>query len=100
MHVSPLGFLVVPCYNLNTEGVLNVPYMLKADIGLMKNLKFLEEVSHKFGSDDNVVVGFQMGKRSKMVIEELVNVGYRGITHLAGGYVAWVKSGMSVKSNA
>ncbi|KAH7439572.1 hypothetical protein KP509_04G067500 [Ceratopteris richardii] len=38
------------------EGAVNVPYMLKAGIGLTKNLKFLEEVSEKFGKDDEVVV--------------------------------------------
>ncbi|MCO5552087.1 hypothetical protein L7F22_005597 [Adiantum nelumboides] len=75
-------------------GAVNIPYMYKVGPGLTKNLKFLEDVEGKFGKDDEIVVGCQMGKRSQMAAEELVVAGFTGITHMAGGYMAWMRSGM------
>nr|QMU23994.1 high arsenic content 2 [Pteris vittata] len=79
------------------EGAVNIPYMYKAGLGLTKNVTFLEDVAEKFGKDDEVVVGCQMGKRSQMAADELVAAGYTGITDMAGGYLAWRQSGMPTK---
>ncbi|MCO5568448.1 hypothetical protein L7F22_022147 [Adiantum nelumboides] len=73
------------------DGAVNIPYMYKVDPGLTKNLKFLEDVEGKFGKDDEIVV---MGKRSQMAAEELVAAGFTGVTDMAGGYMAWMRSGM------
>lgn len=80
------------------EGAVNVPYMYKVGPGMTKNLRFLEDVGENFGKDDEVVVGCQMGKRSQMAAGELVAAGFTGITDMAGGYMAWVQSGMPTKA--
>eukprot|EP00250_Pteridium_aquilinum_P006755 c16604_g1_i1 orf=256-828(+) len=82
----------------HVEGAVNIPYMYKVGTGLTKNLRFLEDVGDKFGKDDEVVVGCQMGKRSQMAAGELVAAGFTGITDMAGGYMAWVQSGMPTKA--
>lgn len=79
------------------EGAVNIPYMYKVGSGLTKNLNFLEDVGARFGKDDEVVVGCQMGKRSQMAAAELVAAGFTGVTDMAGGYLAWVQSGMPTK---
>ncbi|KAI5071650.1 hypothetical protein GOP47_0013901 [Adiantum capillus-veneris] len=81
------------------EGAVNIPYMYKVGPGLTKNLKFLEDVETKFGKDDEIVVGCQMGKRSQMAAEELVAAAYTGITDMAGGYMAWMRSGMPTETS-
>lgn len=77
------------------EGAVNVPYLYKMGSGMTKNPKFLEEVGAQFGKDDELVVGCQMGKRSEMATRELVVAGFTAVTDMAGGYSAWVQSGMA-----
>lgn len=82
------------------EGAVNVPYMFKVGSGLTRNLNFLQDVRSRFGKDDEIVVGCQLGKRSQMAATELVAAGYTGVTDMAGGYAAWVEIGMPTKPYA
>lgn len=82
------------------EGAVNVPYLYKMGSGMTKNPKFLEEVGAQFGKDDELVVGCQMGKRSEVATRELVVAGFTAVTDMAGGYSAWVQSGMATTKGA
>ncbi|KAF5175798.1 Rhodanese-related sulfurtransferase [Thalictrum thalictroides] len=75
-------------------GAVNIPYMFKAGDGMKKNPDFLEEVSKRFGKDDEIIVGCQSGKRSLMAATDLSSAGFTGVTDIAGGYSAWRQNGL------
>uniref|UniRef100_A0A1D1YYX5 Rhodanese-like domain-containing protein 15, chloroplastic n=1 Tax=Anthurium amnicola TaxID=1678845 RepID=A0A1D1YYX5_9ARAE len=75
-------------------GAANIPYMWKVGSGMMKNQKFLEEVSSIFGKDDKIIVGCRSGKRSLMAATDLMSAGFTGVTDVAGGYSAWMQNGL------
>ncbi|KAJ0966912.1 hypothetical protein J5N97_023829 [Dioscorea zingiberensis] len=75
-------------------GATNIPYMFKAGSGMAKNPKFLEEVSSMFGKDDGILIGCQSGRRSFMAATDLSSAGFTSIVDIAGGYLAWVETGL------
>ncbi|XP_059641209.1 thiosulfate sulfurtransferase 16, chloroplastic-like [Cornus florida] len=79
-------------------GATNVPYLLRVGSGMTKNPNFLEEVLSHFEQDDEIIVGCQIGKRSLMAATELVSAGFTGITDVAGGYAAWIQTGLPTES--
>ncbi|KAJ0964046.1 hypothetical protein J5N97_029168 [Dioscorea zingiberensis] len=78
-------------------GAVNIPYLFKVGSGMTRNPKFVEEVLSVFGTDDEIIVGCQSGKRSLMAAADLCNAGFTGITDIAGGYSAWVQTGLPVE---
>ncbi|KAM0945385.1 putative thiosulfate sulfurtransferase [Dioscorea sansibarensis] len=76
---------------------VNIPYMFKVGSGMARNPKFVEEVLMVFGKDDEIIVGCQSGKRSLMAAADLCSAGFTGITDIAGGYSAWVQTGLPIE---
>ncbi|KAK6922534.1 Rhodanese-like domain, partial [Dillenia turbinata] len=60
--------------------------------GMTRNPKFIEDVSLRFGKNDEIIVGCQLGKRSFMAATDLLSAGFTGITDIAGGYAAWTQT--------
>ncbi|XVF63594.1 hypothetical protein PTKIN_Ptkin09bG0099400 [Pterospermum kingtungense] len=51
---------------------INIPYYLKiGGEGMVKNSKFLEEVSSEFGKKNKIIVGCKSGRRSLMAATDL-----------------------------
>lgn len=77
-------------------GAVNVPYMFKSAVGMVKNSAFVEEVLTHFSKNDAIVIGCQSGKRSLMAATELLASDFTGIKDVGGGYSAWVQAGLPV----
>ncbi|CAK9218458.1 unnamed protein product [Sphagnum jensenii] len=82
----------------HVEGSINIPYMVKLGPGMIKNAKFVEEVSQEFDKDDEIVVACQSGRRSMMAVTELRAVNFSGVTDMGGGYSAWKESGLPLQT--
>ncbi|CAM6043825.1 unnamed protein product [Sphagnum compactum] len=82
----------------HVEGSINIPYMVKLGPGMIKNVKFVEEVSQEFDKDDEIVVACQSGRRSMMAVTELRAVNFSGVTDMGGGYSAWKESGLPLQT--
>ncbi|CAM6008463.1 unnamed protein product [Sphagnum balticum] len=82
----------------HVEGSINIPYMVKMGPGMIKNVKFVEEVSQEFDKDDEIVVACQSGRRSMMAVTELRAVNFSGVTDMGGGYSAWKESGLPLQT--
>ncbi|ERM96289.1 thiosulfate sulfurtransferase 16, chloroplastic isoform X1 [Amborella trichopoda] len=78
----------------HVEGAINIPYMFRVGAGMKKNPNFLEEVSAQLGQDDEIIIGCQIGKRSLMAATDLSSAGFTGVTDIAGGFSAWLQSGL------
>ncbi|GAA0143637.1 transferase [Lithospermum erythrorhizon] len=79
-------------------GAVNIPYMFRVGSGMTINANFVKEVMEQFGKDDEIIVGCQAGKRSLMAATELLSAGFTGITDIAGGYAAWLQTGLPTVS--
>ncbi|KAG9143351.1 hypothetical protein Leryth_022602 [Lithospermum erythrorhizon] len=79
-------------------GAVNIPYMFRVASGMTINANFVKEVMEQFGKDDEIIVGCQAGKRSLMAATELLSAGFTGITDIAGGYAAWLQTGLPTVS--
>ncbi|XP_044425404.1 rhodanese-like domain-containing protein 15, chloroplastic isoform X2 [Triticum aestivum] len=77
-------------------GAVNIPYMYSTGSGMAKNPHFLEQVSAIFGSDDELIIGCQSGKRSLMAAAELCSAGFTAVTDIAGGFSTWRENGLPV----
>ncbi|XP_023545011.1 thiosulfate sulfurtransferase 18-like isoform X1 [Cucurbita pepo subsp. pepo] len=79
-----------------TEKIVNIPYQFNSPDGRVKNDRFLEDVSAVFKKDDRLVVGCRSGVRSLLAIEDLRNDGFKHLTDLGGGHLAWLEYGFPV----
>ncbi|KAG6603904.1 Thiosulfate sulfurtransferase 18, partial [Cucurbita argyrosperma subsp. sororia] len=79
-----------------TEKIVNIPYQFNSPDGRVKNDRFLEEVSAVFKKDDYFIVGCGGGGRSLVAAGELVNIGFKNVKDMGGGFQAWVANGLPV----
>ncbi|KAL9241424.1 hypothetical protein vseg_015539 [Gypsophila vaccaria] len=79
------------------DDCVNIPYFFTTPEGRVKNSKFLEQVSSVFGVDDHIVVGCQSGVRSALATTDLLRAGFKNVSNMGGGYIAWENNGLSVK---
>ncbi|XP_022769287.1 thiosulfate sulfurtransferase 16, chloroplastic-like [Durio zibethinus] len=76
---------------------INIPYYHVIKNGgkeMLKNPKFVEEVSSEFGKEEKFIVGCKSGGRSKMAATDLHAAGFTHVTDVAGGYTAWKENGL------
>ncbi|XP_022977640.1 thiosulfate sulfurtransferase 18-like [Cucurbita maxima] len=78
------------------EKIVNIPYFFSSPNGRVKNDRFLEEVSAVFKKDDYFIVGCGGGGRSLVAAGELVNIGFKNVKDMGGGFQAWVANGLPV----
>ncbi|KAK9129475.1 hypothetical protein Sjap_009962 [Stephania japonica] len=83
--------------HVNVDNPLNIPYMFQTPQGRVKNHEFLERVSSACNKDDHLVVGCQTGVRSLHASADLLKAGFKHVTNMGGGYVAWKENGLGVK---
>ncbi|XVE87445.1 hypothetical protein DITRI_Ditri18aG0118100 [Diplodiscus trichospermus] len=84
--------------HVDTEKILNIPYMFNTPDGRVKNSGFLKEVSSLCKEDDGLVVGCQSGVRSLYATADLLTIGFKNVSNMGGGYLAWVENGLPVKA--
>ncbi|KAK9164498.1 hypothetical protein Syun_005400 [Stephania yunnanensis] len=83
--------------HVNVDNPLNIPYMFQTPQGRVKNPQFLEQVSSACTIDDHLVVGCQTGVRSLHASADLLKAGFKHVTNMGGGYVAWKENGLGEK---
>ncbi|KMT09594.1 hypothetical protein BVRB_6g130490 isoform A [Beta vulgaris subsp. vulgaris] len=83
--------------HVDVENCLNIPYFLSIHEGMVKNSKFLEQVSSVCSKDDHIIVGCKSGVRSAYATADLIQAGFKHVSNMGGGYVSWVENEMSLQ---
>ncbi|KAK6288195.1 hypothetical protein POUND7_014374 [Theobroma cacao] len=83
--------------HVDAEKILNIPYMFNTPEGRVKNPEFLKQVSSFCKEDDLLVVGCQSGVRSLYATADLLTIGFKNVSNMGGGYLAWVDNGFPLK---
>lgn len=68
------------------EGAYNVPFMLQTPKGLRENPDFVAVVSRALGRDAKLLVGCQVGNRSRAAVEKLREAGLTEVVEQRAGY--------------
>ncbi|XP_024032864.1 thiosulfate sulfurtransferase 18 isoform X2 [Morus notabilis] len=77
--------------------IFNIPYMFNSPQGRVKNPQFLTEVLSACNKEDRLVVGCQSGVRSLSATSDLQNAGFKHVSNIGGGYLAWVDNGLPIE---
>ncbi|XP_021908193.1 thiosulfate sulfurtransferase 18 isoform X2 [Carica papaya] len=86
--------------HVDLEKIYNIPYMFdKPGGGRETNPDFLNNISSVFTENDKLLVGCQSGVRSRAASTDLVAAGFKNVRDMKGGYLDWVKHGLSVKQD-
>ncbi|GLT39262.1 hypothetical protein SLA2020_134630 [Shorea laevis] len=80
--------------HVSAEKIINIPYMFNTLEGRVKNPEFLKEVSSLCKEGDPLVVGCQTGVRSLYATADLLTIGFKNVSNMGGGYLAWVGNGL------
>ncbi|XVE82473.1 hypothetical protein DITRI_Ditri16bG0007500 [Diplodiscus trichospermus] len=80
------------------EKILNIPYWFNTSQGWVKNPEFVKEVSSLCEEDDPLVVGCQCGVRSLHATTDLLSIGFKNVSNMGGGYIAWLENGFPLKT--
>ncbi|KAG8660028.1 hypothetical protein MANES_02G106700v8 [Manihot esculenta] len=83
--------------HVHAEKVFNIPFMFKSPEGWVKNPKFLKEISAVCKEDDHLVVGCQSGGRSLHATADLLAAGFKDVSNMGGGYLAWMQNEFPLK---
>ncbi|KAB1201805.1 Thiosulfate sulfurtransferase 18 [Morella rubra] len=83
--------------HVRTDKIFNIPYMFDTPEGRVKNPKFLEEVSSACDKEDHLVVGCRSGVRSLYATTDLLAAGFKHVSNMGGGHLAWVENGFLVQ---
>ncbi|XP_030974819.1 thiosulfate sulfurtransferase 18 isoform X1 [Quercus lobata] len=87
--------------HVGADKILNIPYLFNTPEGRVKNPQFLSEVSSVCNKEDQIIVGCQSGVRSLSATADLLSAGFKHVSNMGGGYLAWVENGFLVqKPNA
>ncbi|CAJ1942335.1 unnamed protein product [Sphenostylis stenocarpa] len=84
--------------HVDAAKVINIPYMFNTPEGRVKNPEFLKEVSSACKKEDHIIVGCQSGVRSVYATTDLLTEGFKDVSNMGGGYLAWVKNEFAVKT--
>lgn len=68
------------------EGAYNIPVKLRGPAGMAANERFVAQVSATFDKDAKLIVGCQMGGRSKAACALLVEAGFTDVRDNRAGY--------------
>jgi rhodanese-related sulfurtransferase len=83
--------------HVGADKILNIPYMFNTPEGRVKNPQFLNEVSSACNKEDHLIVGCQSGVRSLYATADLLSAGFKHVSDMGGGYLAWVENGFLVQ---
>ncbi|OMO83538.1 hypothetical protein COLO4_22445 [Corchorus olitorius] len=84
--------------HVDAEKIFNIPYMFNTpEGGRVKNPEFLKQVSSVCKEDDPLIVGCQSGVRSLYATADLQTIGFKNVTNMGGGYLAWADNKLSIK---
>ncbi|XP_041020873.1 thiosulfate sulfurtransferase 18 isoform X1 [Juglans microcarpa x Juglans regia] len=83
--------------HVGVDKIFNIPYMFITPEGRVKNPQFLEEVSSACNKEHHLIVGCQSGVRSLYATSDLLTAGFKDVSDMGGGYLAWVESGYPVQ---
>ncbi|KAM4128893.1 hypothetical protein ACJW30_02G202800 [Castanea mollissima] len=83
--------------HVGADKILNIPYMFNTPAGRVKNPQFLSEVSSVCNKEDQLIVGCQSGVRSLSAAADLLSAGFKHVSNMGGGYLAWVENGFLVQ---
>ncbi|KAH7299870.1 hypothetical protein KP509_24G034400 [Ceratopteris richardii] len=83
----------------HVEGAINIPFMFRKGQGMTKNVHFIEEVSKYINKEDKVVVGCEVGMRSRMASRSLVAEGFTEVKCMGGGFQAWIDRGQKISTD-
>ncbi|KAG6773834.1 hypothetical protein POTOM_021171 [Populus tomentosa] len=83
--------------HVDGEKIFNIPYMFNTPEGRVKNPNFLKEVSGVCKEEDKLLVGCQSGVRSLYATADLLSAGFRDVSNVGGGYLAWTENVFPVK---
>ncbi|PWA47437.1 rhodanese/Cell cycle control phosphatase superfamily protein [Artemisia annua] len=86
--------------HVDFDDALNIPYMLNAPQGRVRNNKFLGQVLSLCNKDDQLIVGCQSGVRSAYATNILLKAGFKHVYNMGGGYLAWVENDLPVATLA
>ncbi|KAJ7953138.1 Rhodanese-like domain containing protein [Quillaja saponaria] len=83
--------------HVDAEKIFNIPYLFNTPEGRVKNSDFLKLVSSSCNKEDHLVVGCQSGVRSLSATADLLGNGFKDVSNMGGGYIAWVENGFPVQ---
>ncbi|KAG5245516.1 hypothetical protein OIU77_019167 [Salix suchowensis] len=83
--------------HVDGERIVNIPYMFNTPEGRVKNPNFLKEVSGVCKEEDKLLVGCQSGVRSLYASADLLSAGFKDVSNVGGGYLAWTENVFPVK---
>ncbi|KAJ4843309.1 hypothetical protein Tsubulata_030217 [Turnera subulata] len=83
--------------HVHAEKIFNIPYMFNTPEGRVKNPDFLKEISTVCKEEHCLVVGCQSGARSHCATADLLAAGFKNVSNMGGGYLAWVETGFPLK---
>ncbi|KAF9682177.1 hypothetical protein SADUNF_Sadunf05G0081500 [Salix dunnii] len=83
--------------HVDGERIVNIPYMFNTPEGRVKNPNFLKEVSGVCKEEDKLLVGCQSGVRSLYASADLLSAGFKDVSNVGGGYLAWIENVYPVK---
>ncbi|KAF3440310.1 hypothetical protein FNV43_RR18594 [Rhamnella rubrinervis] len=83
--------------HVDARKIFNIPYMFNTPQGRVNNPEFLKEVSSACYKEDPLIVGCQSGVRSLSATADLLKAGYKHVSNMGGGYLAWVENGFPNK---
>ncbi|MBI4366363.1 MAG: hypothetical protein HY543_06050, partial [Deltaproteobacteria bacterium] len=66
---------------------INIPLMHKALLGLKANPQFAEQVEAAIPEETKLVIGCAVGGRSAKACEILLDLGYKDVANIDGGFV-------------
>ncbi|KAK8710843.1 hypothetical protein V6N13_146152 [Hibiscus sabdariffa] len=84
--------------HVEAEKILVIPYMFNTPEGRVKNPEFLKEVLAFCKEEDPLVVGCQSGVRSLYATADLLKLGFKNVSNMGGGYLAWTGKGFGIKT--
>ncbi|XP_061972514.1 receptor homology region, transmembrane domain- and RING domain-containing protein 1 [Populus nigra] len=83
--------------HVDGEKIFNIPYLFNTPEGRVKNPNFLKEVSGVCKEEDKLLVGCQSGVRSLYATADLLSAGFKDVSNVGGGYLAWTENVFPVK---
>lgn len=92
----------------HVPGAINVPISHRGPAGMSPNAEFLSVMKQAFGPSEKLIVGCQMGGRSKRAVAQLAEAGFSELCEMSAGWdggrdafgrpnPGWSKKGLPVE---
>ncbi|KAK4260669.1 hypothetical protein QN277_003754 [Acacia crassicarpa] len=83
--------------HVDTDKIVNIPYLLDTPSGKVKNPEFVKQVSCACDKEDHIIVGCDCGVKSLYATADLQANGFKDVKNMEGGYRDWVRNRFPVK---